>query len=278
MAKLERHPSSQSSIREGRGGSSKTNTAAQVERILKSLGTPERAKSSAWFFKTGVGQYGHGDVFAGVTVPEQRKVARQFRDLPLAEIDKLLANKIHECRLTALLVLVGQYQKADATACERIVQFYLAHTSRINNWDLVDSSASYILGLHLLYADEKKRKILYRLAKSKDLWERRIAIIATLAFIVRANDYADTLALAELLLSDTHDLIHKATGWMLREVGKRSPETLRGFLRTRANQMPRTMLRYAIERFPEGERKGWLKTSANLKGSASSPLTGRGSR
>ena len=239
-------------------GVERTGAASQVERALKSLGTPEKAKSSAWFFKTGVGQYGHGDVFAGVTVPEQRKVARQFRDLPLAEIDKLLANKIHECRLTALLILVGQYQKADAAAREQIVRFYLAHTPRINNWDLVDSSASYILGLHLLHADEKKRKILYRLAKSRDVWERRIAVVATLALIVRANDYADTLAIAELLLSDTHDLMHKATGWMLREVGKCSPETLREFLRAHATHMPRTMLRYAIERFPEEERKGWL--------------------
>jgi len=238
-------------------GGGRISTSSQVERALKLLGTPEKAKSSAWFFKTGVGQYGHGDVFAGVTVPEQRKVARQFRDLPLTEIDKLLASKIHECRLTALLVLVGQYQKADAATRERIVEFYLAHTPRINNWDLVDSSASYILGVHLLHADEKKRKILYRLAKSKDLWERRIAIIATLAFI-RNNEYADTLALAELLLSDSHDLIHKATGWMLREVGKRSPDTLREFLRAHATQMPRTMLRYAIERFPDEERKDWL--------------------
>ena len=240
-------------------GNEKIATASQVERLLKAHGTPEKAKASAWFFKTGVGQYGHGDTFAGVTVPEQRTIAKQFANLPLTELDGLLASKIHECRLTALLILVAQYQKSDAATREQIVHFYLSHTARINNWDLVDSSASYILGTHLLDATAKQRKILYTLARSKDLWERRIALIATLAFI-RNDDYADTLAIVELLLPDRHDLIHKASGWMLREVGKRSPDTLRHFLHTHASSMPRTTLRYAIERFPEQERKEWLCT------------------
>jgi 3-methyladenine DNA glycosylase AlkD len=229
-------------------------SARAVMRALAALGTPEKAKTSAWFFKTGAGQYGHGDVFLGVTVPEQRKLAKDHAALPLAELETLLASKVHEHRLTALLILVRQFEHGDAAAQARIARFYLANRKAVNNWDLVDGSAPYILGRFLLGGD---RAILYRFARSRDLWERRIAIIATFAFI-RAGDFADTLAIAKLLLSDTHDLIHKAVGWMLREVGNRAPEAERRFLAEHAAAMPRTMLRYAIEKFPERERKAFL--------------------
>jgi 3-methyladenine DNA glycosylase AlkD len=225
-----------------------------VVAALQALGSPAKAKASAWFFKTGEGQYGHGDVFCGVTVPEQRRVAKRFAALPLAELRTLLGSPIHECRLTALLILVRQYERGDPVECARIARFYLAQRARVNNWDLVDSSASYILGRHLLTRD---RSILYRLARSRNIWERRIAIIATAAFI-RAGDYADTLAIAKLLLGDTHDLIHKAVGWMLREVGNRAPAVEERFLKAHAATMPRTMLRYAIEKFPEAKRRAYM--------------------
>lgn len=226
-----------------------------VEQELKKLGSKKKAAASAWFFKTGKGQYGYGDVFIGVTVPEQRKIAKQFKNFPLPEIKKLLLSKYHECRLTALIILVAQFQAGDKAMQERIAKFYLANTKRVNNWDLVDSSAPYILGAYLL---DKDRSILYKLVKSKNLWERRIAILAAGAFI-RHNDFKDGFALSELLLSDTHDLMHKATGWMLREVGKRSRPALVRFLNTYKAQMPRTALRYAIEHFPKEGRKAILE-------------------
>lgn len=229
-------------------------TAQALIGDLQALGTPEKAKSSAWFFKTGKGQYGYGDVFFGVTVPEQRLIARRYRELPLEEIGKLLQHTVHECRLTALFILVGQYSRGDAQSRRRIARFYLTHRKRINNWDLVDSSAPYILGQYLL---EKDRSILYEFARSHHLWERRIAIIATAAFI-REDEFDDTLNIAALLLNDRHDLIHKAVGWMLREVGKKSRETEEAFLKKHAAVMPRTMLRYAIEKFPAEKRQMYL--------------------
>lgn len=230
-------------------------TAREVVAALGKLGTEEKAASSTWFFKTGKGQYGHGDVFIGVTVPEQRKVARAFRELSLAEATKLLKSKIHEHRLTALLILVEQYKNGDETARAKIAKLYFTHTKHINNWDLVDASAPYIIGQYLL---DKNRRALYKLAKSKNLWERRIAIVATFAFI-RHGESADTFAIAELLLSDTHDLIHKATGWMLREVGKHvSRPALMEFINLHKADMPRTTLRYAIEHFPPETRKAFL--------------------
>lgn len=227
-----------------------------VSKALKDLGSPERAKASARFFKTAPGQYGHGDKFIGVTVPEQRQVARQFRDLPLAETLALLQSPIHEERLTALIILVGQFARAkqDPARREAIVKAYLKHLKWVNNWDLVDSSAGYILGVWLL---DKDRRLLYKLVRSKVLWERRVAMIATQAFI-NAGDSADALKLAALLLDDPEDLMHKAGGWMLREVGKRvSREDLRAFLRRHAAKMPRTMLRYAIEHLDKAEQKRW---------------------
>ncbi|MFA6407285.1 MAG: DNA alkylation repair protein [Candidatus Paceibacterota bacterium] len=236
-------------------------TATQVERELKKHGNKTRAKSSAGFFKTEKGEYGYGDVFIGVTVPEQRKIAKGCKELPLSEIKKLLASKFHECRLTALLILVSQFISADIRTRERIAKFYLANIKYVNNWDLVDSSAPYILGEHLL---NTKRDILYTLVKSKNIWERRIAMLSTFAFI-RNNEFADTFSIAEHLLSDTHDLVHKATGWMLREVGKHSHSALILFLKMHASQMPRTALRYAIERLSENERKMFLNKKDNIK-------------
>jgi 3-methyladenine DNA glycosylase AlkD len=232
--------------------------ANTVTRSLKGLGSPARAESSARFFKTAEGEYGHGDTFLGDTVPVQRKIASRYAQTPLPELKKLLESRFHECRLTALFILVGQYLKADAKSRNQIARFYLAHRTRVNNWDLVDSSAPHILGHCLL---DKDRSTLYKLARSKSLWDRRIAIIATAVFI-KEGEYEDTLKIAEMLLNDEHDLIHKAAGWMLREVGNRSRGTEENFLKRHASGMPRTMLRYAIEKFPEEERKAYMAMRA----------------
>ncbi|MFH1178627.1 MAG: DNA alkylation repair protein [bacterium] len=231
-------------------------TAAEVEKKLKKLGSQKKARASAWFFKTKKkGDYGYGDVFVGVTVPEQRKVAKEFKELTLKDVEKLLMNKVHECRLTALLILVAQYKNGDKKSQAKIARFYLAHTRYINNWDLVDLSAPHILGEYLL---DRDRYILYKLAKSKNMWERRIAILAAFAFI-RDGETRDAITLAEMLLSDTQDLMHKTVGWMLREVGKRcSRETLTSFINRHKAHMPRTTLRYAIEHFSSTERKKFL--------------------
>lgn len=229
---------------------------SQFKKELKSLGSPKKAKASAWFFKTAPGQYGAGDLFIGVTVPEQRKVASKYVDLPLSDISKLLHSREHEFRLSALIILVAQYQKASPVKKKEIYNFYLKHMKRINNWDLVDSSASYIVGQYL--ADKTKMPII-KLAKSKNIWEKRIAMIATLAYIVKGE--SDTaLRIAQMLLKDDHDLIQKAVGWMLREIGKRcSEKTLETFLKKHYRVMPRTMLRYAIERLPPEKRALYLK-------------------
>ncbi len=227
-------------------------SAAGVKAALKKLGDPTKAKGGAAFFKTGKGQYGEGDVFLGITVPDQRRVAKQFRTLGFGELEKLLGSKIHEERLTALAVLVDQYELG---AEKEVFDFYVAHLAGVNNWDLVDLSAHQIVGDYLLKRD---RRLLFKLAKSRVLWERRVAIVATYAFI-RAGESKTTFEIADLLLEDAHDLIHKATGWMLREVGKRvSEDALREYLEKRVSQLPRTALRYAIERFPPDERKEWL--------------------
>lgn len=229
-----------------------------VRSALAALATPERAASSRRFFKTGPGEYGEGDRFIGVPVPEQRKVAAQFATLPLADVAEVLRSPIHEERLVALLILARQMKRAknDPAAQRAIVDLYLAHTKHVNNWDLVDSSAYHLLGEYLLTRD---RAPLRKLARSPLLWERRIAIIATLAFI-RRGEHADTFAIAELLLDDEHDLIHKAVGWMLREVGEKvGLARLREFLAAHApHRLPRTALRYAIEKLPPTERKRWL--------------------
>ena len=230
-------------------------TAKDVENALIQIADTNKGEFLARFFKTGKGQYAEGDVFLGITVPAQRKVAREFKALPLSEIGVLISNAYHELRLTALLILVAQYEKcSDEKLKKTLVDFYLKNRKFINNWDLVDSSARQILGDWLL---DKDRSILYKYADSKDLWERRISIIATHRFIME-KDFADTLKICEILMNDRHDLIHKATGWMLREIGKRDPKPLRGFLDKHSKKMPRTMLRYAIEHLTPELRKKYM--------------------
>lgn len=209
------------------------------------------------FFKTGKGEYGEGDVFIGVTVPDCRMVVSTFLDSSLSIIEKSLKSPIHEERLTALLILGEKYKKTKSEKEKKeMVLFYLKNKKFVNNWDLVDLSADKILGNHLLN-ENAGRKIIYDLVESPHLWDRRIGIISTFAFI-RKMQFADTLALCEKLLNDKHDLMHKACGWMLREIGKRDTAALEKFLKKNANKMPRTMLRYAIERFPEEKRKEYL--------------------
>lgn len=224
-----------------------------LEHSLHSYGSPERAHGSQRFFKTGPGQYGEGDIFIGTRVPECRLVAKQFKDLSLGELQTHLASGIHEVRLTALLILVEKYKAK--TERETIVRFYLDNLRYVNNWDLVDLSADKILGSYLA---DKEKSILYKLAQSKNLWERRVAIVATLYFI-RKGMFEPTLKIAELLMNDNHDLIHKACGWMLREIGKKNNKYLETFLQMHYKKMPRTMLRYSIERFPPERRKKYLE-------------------
>ncbi len=233
----------------------KTNKSKSVKSILVTLSNPAQAKIYQRFFKTGKGEYGEGDVFRGIRVPELRSMAKQFKDIPVEEAVELLHSDYHEDRMLALFILIISYRKGDEERKEQIYQIYLSNTARINNWDLVDCSAEHIVGEHLW---ERDRSILEKLAKSEDLWERRIAVIATFNFI-KKNDYDDTLKLAELLLNDKHDLIHKAVGWMLREIGNRDLATEEIFLRKHYRQMPRTMLRYAIEKFEEEKRQKYLK-------------------
>jgi len=226
----------------------------QLKRELNKLADKKQAAILAGFFKTGLGQYGAGDIFLGIKVPVQRAVARSYENLSLVELQKLLNNKIHEYRLIALMILLSQYKKADSAGKKKIVKFYLRNTKNINNWDLVDLSCYYILGDYLL---AKPRGILYKLAGSKNLWEKRISIISTFAFI-RNKEFSDTLKICEILLNDRHDLIHKATGWMLREAGKRDEAVLMRFLDKHYKTMPRTMLRYAIEKLDNKKRKFYL--------------------
>jgi len=229
-------------------------TAAEARERLHSLASPLRAKSSARFFKTGPGQYGEGDIFIGVNAPTLHALARSFRGLPLAEIEVLLHSTIHEERMLALLVLVQVAAKTDDDRRKTIYDFYMTNTQYVNNWDLVDASAPAVVGGYL---KDRSRKPLVQLAKSKSLWERRISIVATQHFI-RADDYQDTLKISRLLLADKEDLIHKATGWMLREVGKKHEPALVAFLEDHATEMPRTMLRYAIERLSAEQRRQFL--------------------
>ena len=231
--------------------------AVEVRKELKSMADPDKAAILQRFFKTGLGQYGEGDIFIGVMVPQSRKVAKKFSQLQLVEVKMLLYSSIHEERLVALLILVWRYSSALSSREEKeeIVKFYLDNIKQVNNWDLVDLSAPNILGAHLI---DRDRMLLYRLARSENVWERRIAILATYHFI-RNGDFSDTLKIAEILLQDRHDLIHKAAGWMLREVGKRDVASEEAFLEKHRSVMPRTMLRYAIERLPESKRRRYKK-------------------
>jgi 3-methyladenine DNA glycosylase AlkD len=229
--------------------------AKDVQKRLRSLGSREHAEIAQRFFKTGPGEYGEGDVFVGVRVPELRKLAKAFQELSLAEVGKLIRSKIHEERLLGLLILVRSFPKADPKAQERMYDLYMGHLRFINNWDLVDASAEHVVGAFL---KDRDRKPLGKLARSKLLWERRVAIMATFHYI-KGDEFSETLRIAEMLLSDKEDLIHKAVGWMLREVGKRDLDTEERFLKKNYMDMPRTMLRYAIERFPEPKRQRYLK-------------------
>lgn len=231
----------------------------EIKKELRCIATKERAISNAWFFKTGKGQYGEGDVFLGVTVPQARAVAKKNSKISFIDIQKLLDSKIHEERLVALLVLVEQYQKGDAVVRGKVFEFYVRNLSRANNWDLIDLSAHHILGAHLFSVPKKARAMLAKLSTSSNLWERRAAIVATFYFI-KHGEFTQTLDTARRLLGDEHDLIQKAVGWMLREVGKRDFAILESFLleNSRYKKMPRTMLRYTIERFPESRRKKYL--------------------
>lgn len=222
---------------------------------LWSKADPEKAVLLQKFFKTGKGEYGEGDIFLAVSVPETRKlVDKYWKIIDFYYIQKLLNSSIHEERMLALFVLVKKYEKEEENR-KKIFDFYLKNTKRINNWDLVDVNTPKIIGKYLL---DKPRGVLYKLVRSKNLWERRIAVLANFAFI-RRNDFKDSIKIANILLSDKHDLIHKAVGWMLREVGKRDKKALEGFLEKNINKMPRTMLRYAIEKFSENKRQKYLK-------------------
>jgi 3-methyladenine DNA glycosylase AlkD len=211
------------------------------------------------FFKTGKGQYGEGDIFIGVTTPQIRKIAKQYLWLTFTEIKSLLQSRIHECRLLGLLILIGQYQKGDEKVKGKIFNFYLKHALRANSWDLVDLSAPQIVGDFLL---GKNKKILYRLAALDNLWPRRIAVVATLAFI-RHNQLNDTFKITGILMNDKEELIHKACGWMLREAGKRNKSRLKHFLKEYCRVMPRTMLRYAIERLTNKEKLSYMVRPKN---------------
>jgi 3-methyladenine DNA glycosylase AlkD len=220
-------------------------TAKAIERRLHSLADATIAEHHLRFFKCGPGQYGEGDTFLGINVPTLRTLSKEFTPAPVAELIALLQSRWHEARLLALMILVRKYERGEDAIRDEIYRSYLANTHRINNWDLVDASAPNIIGAHLLGRD---RTPLYTLARSESLWERRIAIVAT-QHLIRHDKLDDTLRIAEILLDDRQDLIHKSSGWMLREVGQRNQPLLERFLHKFAKRMPRTMLRYAIEKF-----------------------------
>lgn len=230
----------------------------ELEKVLEKHKNPKKAKILQGFFKTGRGEYGEGDVFLGITVPIQRKIAKEFSELSLEDIKSLLNSKIHEKRLIALFILTDKYKTADRKKVynlkEKIFSFYIDNIKNVNNWDLVDLSAPNICGDFL---KDKKRDILHSLAKSENIWERRIAILSTFYFI-KNDDFSDSLKISKILLLDKHDLIQKAVGWMLREIGKRNLLVEENFLKNNYKKMPRTMLRYAIEKFDEDKRNKYL--------------------
>ena len=228
-----------------------------LRKELRNKASLKKAKTLQGFFKTGVGQYGEGDIFLGVTVPDSRKIAVKYKELSFSEITGLLKSKIHEERLTALLILVHNFKESGEGEKERIFDFYLKNTHFVNNWDLVDLSAHYILGQAILDGLEDE-KILDKLSISKNIWERRVSIISTFAFI-RIGDFKPTLRVAKKLLIDKEDLIHKAIGWMLREVWIKNAKTCEDFLIENYKKLPRTTLRYSIERMEDKERKRFLK-------------------
>jgi 3-methyladenine DNA glycosylase AlkD len=227
---------------------------SELRTMLNVSANLEQAKLLQRFFKTGPGEYGEGDIFLGLKVPALRSIARQHLELTLNELQQLIISPVHEERMAALMILVIRFPKCKPEEKEKIFKFYLKNARNINNWDLVDLSAPQIMGGYLI---DKNKEILEKLAVSKNLWEKRISILATFQFI-KEKQFKTSLIIAEKLLNDQHDLIHKAVGWMLREIGKRDLKTEEGFLKSRYNKMPRTMLRYAIEKFPEKKRKAYL--------------------
>lgn len=232
-----------------------------IRKEIRATGTPSRAKANQWYFKTGKGEYGYGDVFLGLTVPQSRIIAKKYHDLSLADIKTLLMSTYHEERLIALIILVAKYKKGDSKMQQRIYDLYLSHTNWINNWDLVDSSAPYIVGDYIL-RKEAPISVLLQLAHSSSVWEKRIAIVSTFSFIASGQSET-TFAVSEILVHDKHDLIQKAVGWMLREVGKRvSQEQEESFLKRHYKTMPRTMLRYAIERFDLKRKQAYMLGTA----------------
>ncbi len=225
---------------------------------LQALIRPDKAEFLPKFFQAFPGGYGEGDKFLGVVVPDQRRIAKRYRTLQLAEIEKLLKSHWHECRLTGLVILTEQFQRADEDESKAIVDFYLCHLDRVNNWDLVDASAHKILGERIFHYP-RERKILNKLSRSSNMWHQRVSIIATLPMI-KNGEFDDVLWLSQKYLNHSHDLMHKAVGWMLREMGKKDVQVLAAFLSEHVNVMPRTMLRYAIEKLPEKERRAWLNS------------------
>ncbi len=230
--------------------------AAHLDKHMKSLKNPAKAKVLAGFFKTAPGQYGHGDQFLGITVPQSRIIAKTYAHLPVSELNILIQSPWHEIRVVSLFIAVAQFKKGTPQEQHTIVRFYLNNTKFINNWDLVDLSAYHVLGP---WAHTKETTLLRKLARSNHLWEKRMAIVATFHFI-RQGDAKETFAIADMLMQDEHDLMHKSIGWMLREVGKRVDRpTLEKYLQSRYKTMPRTMLRYAIEHFPQEQRQKYLQ-------------------
>jgi 3-methyladenine DNA glycosylase AlkD len=247
----------------------KTLTAKEAQKKLRTLADPALAASATRFFKTGPGEYGENDVFIGLRAATLRQLAKDFQKLALEEAKELIQSNVHEDRALALLILVRTVARAPDSVRKQVYDLYLANTRFVNNWDLVDVSAPAVVGGYLA---DKSRKPLSTLAKSKSLWERRIAIVATQHFI-RLSDFGDTLNIAAMMLGDEEDLVHKAVGWMLREVGKRDVPALEGFLGEYYQRMPRTMLRYAIERFPINQRKAYLKGGATNAYKPTQPTT-----
>lgn len=235
--------------------------APQVQALLRKAASVQRAAITRKFFKTTPGAYGHGDVFIGVTVPDIRRIVRISTGLGFTDIKRLVCSRVHEDRLAGLLILVAQFQDADNARQSAIFKWYCAHTRYVNSWDLVDATAAYIVGA---YVFDKKRDILYERARSLLVWDRRIAIVATHYFI-RRNEVRDTFALARILIQDTHALIHKATGWMLREAGKRDMPALKKFLAFHCRSMPRVALRYALEHFDAPERARYMRSSCAVR-------------
>jgi len=234
--------------------------AKEVINALKLVATEERRKVNEWFFKTGIGEYGYGDIFLGITMPDIRRIAKKFsQEISLQELTELIQSPIHEVRLCALIILVNKYKKKDH---DRIYQYYLKHINSVNNWDLVDTSAPHIVGDYL-YKNPEKSKILLEFSHSENLWIRRISIVSTFAFI-KNNEFKKTLEIAKLLLNDNHDLIHKSVGWMLREIYKRDKGLIKRFLRQNYAQIPRTTLRYTIERMDKKERLLYLKGNFDI--------------